>query len=128
MKREIISSPQAPAAIGPYSQGVGFGDLLLLSGQIALDPKTGEMKGESAAEQAEQVMQNLGAVLQAGGSSFEGLLKCCIYLLDMDDFAEVNAVYARFMPDPPPARVTVAVAQLPKGARVEIDAIAYKRG
>ncbi len=126
MKREIINSSQAPAAIGPYSQGVSFGDLLFLSGQIALDSKTGELKGESAAEQAEQVMQNLGAVLQAGGSSFEGILKCCIYLLDMEDFAEVNAVYSRFIPSPSPARVTVAVAQLPKGARVEIDAIAHR--
>jgi 2-iminobutanoate/2-iminopropanoate deaminase len=98
---------------------------LFCSGQIALDPKTGELVGATAAEQAERVLANLGAVLEAGGSSFKKVLRCTVFLVDMNDFAAVNEVYARaFEGEKPPARATVAVAQLPKGARVEIDAIA----
>jgi 2-iminobutanoate/2-iminopropanoate deaminase len=124
-KRIRIHSDDAPAAIGPYSQAIRAGDLLFCSGQIALDPKTGELVGATAAEQAERVLANLGAVLEAGGSSFKKVLRCTVFLVDMNDFAAVNEVYARaFEGEKPPARATVAVAQLPKGARVEIDAIA----
>jgi 2-iminobutanoate/2-iminopropanoate deaminase len=124
-KRTRIHSDDAPAAIGPYSQAIRTGDLLFCSGQIALDPKTGNLVGTTAAEQAERVLANLGAVLEAGGSSFKKVLRCTVFLVDMNDFAAVNEVYARaFEGEKPPARATVAVAQLPKGARVEIDAIA----
>ena len=123
--REPIHSDAAPAAIGPYSQAIRAGDWLWLSGQIALDPATGSMIGETAAEQAEQVVANLTAVLSAAGAGVEHLVKCTIYLADMNDFASVNAVYAAHMPSPPPARAAVEVTRLPKDARVEIDAVAY---
>jgi 2-iminobutanoate/2-iminopropanoate deaminase len=123
--RKAIRSDEAPAAIGPYSQAIRAGDTIWLSGQIALDPKTGKLVGESAADQARQALANLSAVLAAAGCSFEDVVRCTIYLVDMGDFAAVNEVYAGFMPDPPPARATVEVRRLPKDARVEIDAVAY---
>lgn len=122
--RERIETDGAPAAIGPYSQAIRTGDTVWCSGQIALDPETGEMVGETAAEQAEQALRNLGAVLEAAGSGFGRLVRCTIYLVDMTDYAAVNAVYAKYMPDPAPARAAVAVAGLPKDARVEISAVA----
>ena len=122
--REAISTHKAPAAIGPYSQAVRSGDTVWLSGQIALDPETMELVGTTAAEQAEQVLKNLGAVLEAAQCSFEDVVLCTIFLTDMDDFTAVNEVYARFMADPPPARATVEVSRLPKDVRVEISAIA----
>lgn len=124
--REAIATADAPAAIGPYSQAIRAGDHVWLSGQIALDPKTGEIVGETAAEQAEQVLANLTAVLAAAGCSMRDVVRCTIYLADMDDFAAVNAVYGKHMPDPPPARATVEVSRLPRDVRVEIDAIAWR--
>ena len=123
--RQSITSVAAPAAIGPYSQAIRAGDLLWLSGQIALHPATGAIEGTTAADQAERVLANLEAVLEAAGASFENLVRCTIYLKDLADFAAVNAVYARHMPDPPPARATVEVSRLPKDALVEIDGVAW---
>lgn len=120
-----IQSPDAPAAIGPYSQAVRSDGLLFCSGQIALDPVKGELVGKTAAEQATRVLENLRAVLAAGGATFEDVLRCTVFLVDMADFAAVNEVYAKAFSGPtPPSRATVAVAALPKGARVEIDCIA----
>ncbi|MCA9528112.1 MAG: RidA family protein [Myxococcales bacterium] len=125
MSRAAIATAAAPAAIGPYSQAIRAGDTLWLSGQIALDPATGAVRGATAAEQAEQVMANLGAVLEAAGAGFGQLVRCTIFLKDLADFAAVNAVYARFMPDPPPARACVEVSRLPRDVLVEIDGIAW---
>lgn len=121
---EFISTPAAPAAIGPYSQAVVHGGLIYASGQIALDPATGAVLTGSVAEQAARALQNLGAVLAAAGSAPDQVLRCTVYLLDMADFAEVNAVYAAFFGAHRPARATVAVAGLPRGVRVEIDCVA----
>jgi len=122
----MIRTDNAPAPIGPYSQAVLAGNELFCSGQIAIDPATGEVTGTDAASQAEQVLKNLGAVLQAAGMHFSNVVKTTIYLIDMNDFAAVNAVYAKAFDASKPARSTVAVAALPKGALVEIDAIAKK--
>lgn len=122
----IISTDQAPAAIGPYSQAVAHGDLLFCSGQISLLPTGEGPVGESAAEQTEQIMKNIAAVLAAGGSGFEKVIKTTIFLLDMADFAAVNEVYGRHFGQTPPARSTVAVSALPKGAKVEIEVIAAR--
>lgn len=126
MDRHPISTAGAPGAIGPYSQAIGAGRLLLCSGQVGLDPATGELVAGGVAEQAERALRNLGAVLDAAGLGFADVVKTTCFLVDMADFAAFNEVYGRFMPDPPPARSTVAVAALPKGARVEIDAIAVR--
>ena len=123
--RQKVHTDGAPAAIGPYSQAIRSGDLLFCSGQVALDPKTGEFKSGSAAEEARHSLENLKAVLEAGGSSLDRVLRCTVFLVDMADFQAVNEVYAQyFTSDAPPSRACVAVAQLPKGARFEIDAIA----
>jgi 2-iminobutanoate/2-iminopropanoate deaminase len=127
MNRTVVSTLDAPKAIGPYSQAIRAtaGQLLFCSGQIPLDPKTGEMVGASDVRaQAKQVMQNLAAVLAAGGSSFSQVVKTTIYLADLADFGAVNEIYAGYFQEAPPARATVQVAGLPKGALVEIDAIA----
>jgi 2-iminobutanoate/2-iminopropanoate deaminase len=126
MARKIIHSDDAPKAIGPYSQAVQVdaGRMTFLSGQIPLNPKTMEMVQGDAAAQAEQVMKNLGAVLAAAGLDFSHVVRCTIFLTDLADFARVNEVYGRFFTGAPPARATVQVAALPRGARVEIDAIA----
>ena len=125
MARETVSTDEAPKAIGPYSQGVKAGGMLFCSGQVALDPATGEMVGASdVAAQTERTMQNLAAVLAAAGTSFASVVKTSIFLADLQDFATVNQVYARYFPANPPARATVEVAGLPKGALVEIEAIA----
>jgi 2-iminobutanoate/2-iminopropanoate deaminase len=124
-ERNPIATPDAPAAIGPYSQAIRSGDLLFLSGQIPLDPKTGEMIEGDVRAQAERVMENLAAVLAAGGASFGRVLKTTIFLTDLGDFKTVNEVYAkRFEGVAPPARSTVQVAALPRGAKVEIELIA----
>lgn len=122
--RTVISSPRAPAAIGPYSQAIRAGELVFLSGQIALDPQTGEMVGDDVAGQTRQVMANLAAVLDAAGSGLDRVVRCTIYLIDMAEFGAVNAAYGMAFPQDPPARETVGVAALPKGALVEISAIA----
>jgi 2-iminobutanoate/2-iminopropanoate deaminase len=126
MDRHSISTAGAPGAIGPYSQAIAAGRLLLCSGQVGLDPATGELVDGGVAEQAERALRSLGAVLDAAGLGFADVVKTTCFLVDMADFAAFNEVYARFMPDPPPARSTVAVAALPKGARVEIEAIAVR--
>jgi 2-iminobutanoate/2-iminopropanoate deaminase len=120
--RSIVSTPNAPAAIGPYSQAVRAGQLVFLSGQIPLHPQTGEMVGGDDVEaQTEQVMQNLEAVLKAAGSSFAQVVKATIFLTDLGDFAIVNRVYGARFASAPPARATVQVAALPRGAKVEIE-------
>jgi 2-iminobutanoate/2-iminopropanoate deaminase len=124
MKLEPVSTPSAPAAIGPYSQAIVAGNLLFCSGQIALDPKSGQIVGADAAAQAEQVLKNLAAVLAAGGASLAHVARTTIFLASMDDFAAVNEVYARHFGTHKPARATVAVKTLPKGGLVVIDCIA----
>ena len=124
MTRQVISSPNAPAAIGPYSQAVVSGEWLFLSGQIPLDPATGELVSGDIEVETRRVLDNLSFVLQAAGASFADLVKTTIYLPNLGDFAAVNRVYAERFGDSPPARATVQVAALPKGARVEIDGIA----
>ncbi|MCB9496322.1 MAG: RidA family protein [Fibrobacteria bacterium] len=122
---EAVLSPQAPAPIGPYSQAVRAGDWLFLSGQIPLDPGTGEIVGTSAAEQAERVLANLRAVLAEAGLDLGHVVRTTIYLVDLAEFAAVNEVYARhFSNSPAPARSTIQVSALPRGSRIEIDAIA----
>jgi len=122
--RQSISTDGAPAAIGPYSQAVRTGDLLFCSGQIPLEPTTGELVKDDIEGQARRCLQNLAAVAEAAGGSLANAVRCTVYLTDMNDFARVNEVYAEFFGgDDPPARVAVAAAALPKGADVEIDAI-----
>ena len=118
-----VETSSAPAAIGPYSQAVRAGSLLFVSGQIPLDPTSGEIVGDDIATQTHQVMKNLGAILAAAGTSFKTVVKTTIYLVDLGDFATVNEVYGSYLALPP-ARATVQVRALPRGARVEIDAIA----
>lgn len=125
MTRRAVTTTGAPAAIGPYSQAIAVGDLLFCSGQLGLDPATGALV-DGVEAQAERAMKNLTAVLDAAGLSFADVVKTTIFLADIDDFAAVNAVYGRFVPDPPPARSTVQVAALPKGGAVEIEAIARR--
>ena len=122
--KHAISSPDAPKAIGPYSQAVRAGQLLFVSGQVPLDPATGEIVSGDIAAQTRRVFDNLGAVLKAGGRSFADVVRTTVYLADMNDFAAVNQVYGLYFSDPYPARATVQVARLPKDARVEIDLIA----
>jgi 2-iminobutanoate/2-iminopropanoate deaminase len=122
--REAVSSSSAPEAIGPYSQGIRAGSLLFLSGQIPLDPATGEMVQGDIAAQTHRVFQNLSAILQAAGASFDNVVRTTVYLADMNDFPAMNAVYGTYFSSPAPARATVQAARLPKDARVEIDLIA----
>ncbi len=122
--KKIVSTDQAPAAIGPYSQAIIHGGLVYCSGQIALDPVTMEVVGEDAETQARQVMNNLGEVLRSAGSDFSEVIKCSIFLDSMDDFGVVNNVYGAFFTENPPARETVAVQTLPKNVLVEISCIA----
>lgn len=126
MAKKILHSDEAPKAIGPYSQAVQVdaGRVTFLSGQIPLDPATGALVEGDIQKQTERVMANLQAVLKAGGLDFTNVVRCTIFLQDMSDFAKVNEVYGRYFPSSPPSRATVQVAALPKGARVEIDAIA----
>ncbi len=124
--REAVRTERAPAAIGPYSQAVKAAGMVWVSGQIPLDPATGALVQGGTEAQARRVLENLGAILEAAGTSFERVVRATIYLTDLDDFNVVNRVYAEFMPSPPPARATVQVSRLPRGARVEIDAIAIE--
>lgn len=125
MTRQAIQTNGAPAALGPYSQAIRSGDLVFCSGQIGLDPATGEL-ADGVEGQAERALRNLQSVLDAAGLSFDDVVKTTIFLADVGDFAAVNAVYARFMSDPPPARSTIGVGGLPKGALVEVEAIAHR--
>ena len=122
--KQAVSSPDAPKAIGPYSQAIRSGQLLFLSGQVALDPATGQIVDGDVAAQTRRVMENLGAVLEAAGLSFADVVRTTIYLADMNDFAAVNEAYGGYFTAPAPARATVQVARLPRDARVEIDAVA----
>ena len=122
-ERESINAPGAPPAIGPYSHAVRAGDLLICSGQIPLDPVSGEIVGDSAAQQARRCLENLSAVCEAAGTDLARAVRLTVYMTDLGAFAEVNEVYGSFFPCDPPARVAVEVSGLPKGAQVEIDAI-----
>jgi 2-iminobutanoate/2-iminopropanoate deaminase len=128
MSRKVIHTDDAPKAIGPYSQAIQVpaGTMTFLSGQIPLDPKTGEVVPGDVVAQAEQVMKNLKAVLTAAGLDFSNVVRCTIFLTNLGDFAKVNDVYGRSFPSSPPSRATVQVAALPRGVQVEIDAIAVK--
>jgi reactive intermediate/imine deaminase len=125
--KEAIATQQAPGAIGPYSQGVRAGDAVFLSGQIPLDPATGQLVTGDIAAQTRRVMENLRAVLAAAGCDFSNVVRTTIYLTDLGNFAAVNEAYGSYFQPPFPARATVQVAALPRGAQVEIDAIAVKR-
>ena len=124
MPNEVIATPDAPAAVGPYSQGIRSGDLVFCSGQIPLDPATGELVGGSVGDQTKRCLENLGAVLAAAGAGWNDVIKVTAFLTDMDDYAEFNTVYGTFVGDAPPARAAIGVASLPKGARIEIECIA----
>ena len=126
MPRRAIATDRAPRAIGPYSQAVEHGNLVFLSGQIGLDPANGALVAGGTGAEAEQVLKNLEAVLAAAGLGFEHVVRTTIYLVDLADFAAVNDIYARYVREPYPARATVGVAALPRGARVEIDAVAVR--
>jgi len=127
MDKTAVSTNQAPQAIGPYSQAVKAGGFVFCSGQIALDPETGALTGGSVAEQTRRVLENLEAVLIAAGLTFDDVVKTTVFLADMNDFGEMNAVYSKFFRTTPPARAAVEVARLPKDEAVEIDAIATAR-
>jgi 2-iminobutanoate/2-iminopropanoate deaminase len=126
MSRQAISTGAAPSAVGPYSQAIAAGELLFCSGQVGLDPATGALVEGGLEAQAERALRNLAAVLDAAGCTFADVVKTTCFLIDIEDFTKFNAVYGKFMPDPPPARSTFAVAALPKGASVEIEAIAVR--
>ncbi|RZA24935.1 MAG: RidA family protein [Proteobacteria bacterium] len=124
MSHTAIATPDAPAAIGPYSQAIVHNGIVYCSGQIPLDPESGEMKAQTIEEQTHQVMKNLSAVLEAAGSGLSGVIRTTIYLQNLDHFAKVNEVYASYLSKPFPARATVEVSKLPRASLVEIDAIA----
>src|SRR5205085_9413958 len=122
--KKIIVTTEAPAAVGPYSQAIRVGNLVFCSGQIPLDPKTGEIVGRDITAQARQVMENISAVLRAEGLTFENIIKTTIFLTNLGDFQTVNELYASYFKSDPPARSTLQVPALPKGANVEIEVIA----
>jgi len=124
MSKRIVTTDQAPAAVGPYSQGVVLDGWVWTCGQVALDPATNKLVGSDAATQADRALQNIEAILKAAGSNLERVVRVTVYLTNMDDFAAVNEVYARYFSEPFPARACVEVSRLPVGALVEIDAIA----
>ena len=124
--RTVIKTPLAPAAIGPYSQGILTGDTLYSSGQIAIDPKTGRLISGTIVEQTERVLDNLGAILKAAGMSYENVVQCTLFLADMSEYATVNEVYSRYFDEAPPVRETVSVVGLPRGALIEISCVAVR--
>ena len=124
MSKDMISTSKAPAALGPYSQAVRWGDLIFVSGQIPIDPATSQVVGDDVAAQTERVLKNLAAILEAAGASLGQVLKTTVYLRDLNDFGKMNEVYARFFSEQPPARATVQVARLPRDVSVEIEAVA----
>ena len=124
--KKVISTPKAPAAIGPYSQAIEAEGYLFTSGQIPINPATGEVEGTTIEEQAEQVMQNIGAILEEAGLTFANVVKTTCFLADLADFAAFNAVYAKYFPEAAPARSCFAVAGLPKGAKLEVETICIK--
>jgi 2-iminobutanoate/2-iminopropanoate deaminase len=128
MDRQAIATTNAPAAVGPYSQAIAAGEFLFCSGQVHLEPATGILVEGDIGTQTERVLNNLSAVLAAAGSSMAEVVKTTVFLVDINDFGAMNEVYGRYMPDPPPARSTIGVAALPKGARIEIELIAGRSG
>jgi 2-iminobutanoate/2-iminopropanoate deaminase len=124
--KKVITTDLAPRAVGPYSQAIAAGDLVFCSGQIGIDPATGQMAGPGIEEQVRQCLLNLSAVLETAGSGLPNVVKTTVFLIDMNDFAVVNNVYSSMFTGEPPARSAVAVSALPKGARVEIEAIALR--
>lgn len=124
MDRRAVSSPDAPAAIGPYSPAIRAGNFLFLSGQIPLNPSDGQIVSGDVAAQTDQVLRNISALLTAAGATFSHVVRTTVFLADLNEFGAMNEVYARYMPEPAPARSTVQVARLPRDARVEIDVIA----
>jgi len=120
-----VTTPHAPGAIGPYSQAIRAGDFVFLSGQIPLDPGTGQLVAGGIVEQTHQVLKNLGAVLEAAGASYARVVKTTVYLADMGEFGAMNEIYGTYFSSPAPARATVQAARLPRDVRVEIDAVAY---
>jgi len=122
--RQAVSAPNAAKPIGPYSPAIRAGNLLFISGQVGFNPATGALVDGDIAAQTDQVMLNIGTLLQAAGTDFAHVVRTTVYLADMNEFAQMNEVYARYVVDPPPARSTVQVARLPRDARVEIDVIA----
>jgi len=123
-QREEISTTDAPAAVGPYSQAIRTGELVFTAGQLGIDPRSGELAGDGVAQQAERAIANLEAILVAAGSGLANLVKVTVFLADIDEWSAVNEVYARLIPEPFPARSAFAVKDLPRGARVEIEAVA----
>src|SRR5881397_2477679 len=122
---EPIATPSAPAALGPYSQAIRSGQFLFVSGQIPIDPATGSLVSGTIADQTRRALQNVGEILKAGGASFQQVVRTTVYLADLADFPAMNETYATFFTAPQPARSTIQAANLPKGARIEIDAIAF---
>ena len=127
MKREVIVTPKAPGAIGPYSQGIAIGDLVFTAGQGGVDPATRKVVEGGIQVETRQVLKNIAAILEAAGSAMENVVKTTVYLKDMGEFAQMNAVYAEFFPKDPPARTTIQAAKLPMDISVEIEAIAIKK-
>lgn len=127
MKRTIVSTAAAPAAVGPYSQAVRIGDLVYTAGQIPLDPATGSMVSENIEAQTRQVLSNLSAVLEAAESGLDSIVKMTVFMTDLGQFQQMNAIYAEFFPDAPPARSAVEVVALPLGAMIEMEAVAVCR-
>ena len=127
MTKYIIATDEAPAAVGPYSQAIKANGFVFTAGQLGLDPATGKLAGDDAASQAKQALTNIAAILDAAGSSIENVVKTTIYLADIADFKAVNAVYATFFTDAPPARATIQAAAMPLGGLVQIDAVALLR-
>jgi 2-iminobutanoate/2-iminopropanoate deaminase len=123
--RQAVATDKAPQAIGPYSQAVRAGSLLFVSGQVPIDPATGQLIDGDIAAQTDRVMRNLAAILEAAGASMDHVVRCTVYLADMNDFAAMNEVYGAYFSAPAPARATIQAARLPKDARVEIDVIAH---
>ena len=126
LMKTVFSSPDAPPALGPYSQAIGAGSFIFCSGQVPLLAGTGELVSQDVAEQTKQALLNLGAVLKSAGLSYASIVKTTIFLTDLSWFADMNAVYATFFSDAPPARSTIEVSGLPRGAKIEIEAIAVK--
>lgn len=126
MSRTTVKTPRAPAAIGPYSQAILSDDTLYCSGQIAIDPETGSMVNGSIEEETRQVLENIGAVLQGASMDYENVVRCTVFLTDVNDYAQVNDVYGRYFNEAPPARQAVQVAALPRNAKVEISCIAVR--
>lgn len=127
MEKETVTTDKAPGAIGPYSQAIKAGGMVFCSGQIPIDPSTGDFVSDSVAEQTEQVLKNLSEVLTAAGADLGSVVKTTVFLADMNDFAEMNEVYATYFSENKPARATVQAARLPRDARVEIDCIALAK-